>query len=551
MGLAMDTVTVSTGEAARASTSLRVVLINPPPLAIVEPWYDRPNWGRIALAYLASYLRQYSGFEISIIDAKFERLDFQQTLERVVALQPHVVGLTAFTNEIKPAAYQAALIKEGLPSVVTVIGGVHVTALPQQTLKEFPSFDVGAVGEGEITFYELCDAVRAEADLADIPGLVFRSKNTIVQTEMRPRILDQDSIPHPAWDLFPAADEYWVQTLRGCPFNCVFCMNHNGRVARTRSVDNVIEEIEMIIDIYHPKEIRFGDELFTIDMQRSRQLMDAMIQRGIGQKVRWDCQTHVRFVEHKLLAQMKKAGCYQVDLGIETGDEEKLRTLGKGTNIKMILKARDAARKAKLPFGTFFIIGQPNETKESIKKTVDLAVRMNPNLPMIGLMCPYPGTEVSRLAAAGEGGYRLVSTDWDEYNKQIGGALEFANLTRLQIEWIQIFAYMKVFLYNFRFLDFLKFVWQYRKGAWAVLKKAIFRNSMESTLTRPSNYDEKLQSGRPATVEDIIQARHNWEGVQKAELSRARHSARELLKVITAGISEKSVSTSVDAQSSN
>ena len=144
-----------------------------------------------------------------------------------------------------------------------------------------------------------------------------------------------------------------------------------------------------------------------------------------------------------------------------------------------------------------------------------------------------------------------MSTDWDEYNKQIGGALEFADLTRSQIERIQIFAYMKVFLYNFRFLDFLKFVWEYRKGAWAVLKNAFFRKSMESTLTRPSNYDEKLQSGRPATAEDIIQARRSWEGVQKTELSRARHTAHQLLKVINAGTSERSVSTSVDAQSSN
>jgi radical SAM superfamily enzyme YgiQ (UPF0313 family) len=517
------------------SAPLKVVLINPPPLSIVEPWYDRPNWGRIALAYLASYLRQDPGFDVSIVDAKLERLDFQQTLERVAALEPHVAGLTAFTNEIKPAAYQAALIKERVPSVLTVIGGVHVTALPQQTLEEFASFDVGVVGEGEITLLELCDAVRAETDLADVPGLVFRKERTLVQTEMRPRILDQDSIPHPAWDLLPAAGEYWVQTLRGCPFNCVFCMNHNGRVARTRSVENVIEEIEMIIANYQPKTIRFGDELFTIDMDRSHRLMNAMIERGINRNVKWDCQTHVRFVDFELLALMKKAGCYQVDLGIETGDEAALRTLGKGTNVAMILKARDAARKAKIPFGTFFIIGHPNESKESIKKTVDLAVKMNPHLPMIGLMCPYPGTEVSRLAAAGEGGYRLVSTDWDEYNKQIGGALEFANLTRSQIEWIQIFAYVKVFLYNFRFLDFLKFAWEYREGAWSVLKKAVSRKSMRSTLVKPDDYDEKLQGGRPATVDDIIQARRNWETVQKTEMLRARNNAPELLKIARIG----------------
>ncbi len=301
------------------SSRLKVVLINAPPLAIVEPWYDRPNWGRVGLAYLAAKLRQHPGFDVSIIDAKLERLDFQQTLARVTALQPHVVGLTAFTNEIKPAAYLAALIKEENPSLLTVIGGVHVTALPIQTLEEFASFDVGVVGEGEITFLELCEAVRADNDMDGIPGLAYRREGGFVQTELRKRILDQDEIPQPAWDLLPPSPEYWVQTLRGCPFNCVFCMNHNGRVARTRSVENVIEEIESIIDTYKPKTIRFGDELFTVNMDRSRKMMGAMIARGIGGKVQWDCQTHVRFVDYELLVQMKEAGCYQVDLGIETG----------------------------------------------------------------------------------------------------------------------------------------------------------------------------------------------------------------------------------------
>ncbi|HIF31726.1 MAG: radical SAM protein [Pirellulaceae bacterium] len=513
------------------SSRLKVVLINAPPLAIVEPWYDRPNWGRVGLAYLAAKLRQHPGFDVSIIDAKLERLDFQQTLARVTALQPHVVGLTAFTNEIKPAAYLAALIKEENPSLLTVIGGVHVTALPIQTLEEFASFDVGVVGEGEITFLELCEAVRADNDMDGIPGLAYRREGGFVQTELRKRILDQDEIPQPAWDLLPPSPEYWVQTLRGCPFNCVFCMNHNGRVARTRSVENVIEEIESIIDTYKPKTIRFGDELFTVNMDRSRKMMGAMIARGIGGKVQWDCQTHVRFVDYELLVQMKEAGCYQVDLGIETGDESALKSLGKGTNLSMIHKAAEAAKKAKLAFGTFFIIGQPNETRESIKNTIDLAVKLNPNLPMIGLMCPYPATEVSRLAANGEAGYRLISTDWDEYNKQIGGAMEFANLTRSQIEWIQILAYTKVFLYNLRFFDFLKFTWEYRKGAWSVLKKAITRRSMSSSLVKPSDYDEKLRGGRPASMRDIIEARSSWGLVQKSELTRTHKEAPELLKI--------------------
>lgn len=515
-------------------TQFRVVLINPPPLAVVEPWYDEPNWGRIGLAYLAAYLRRHSDFDVTIIDAKLERLNFQQIVRRVGDQEPDLVGLTAFTNEIKPAAYQAALIKERFPSAVTVIGGVHVTALPQQTLEEFPSFDIGAIGEGELTLLELCQNLHAGGDLADVCGLAYRVADRVVLTGMRPRILDQDSIPHPAWDLLPTSNEYWVQTLRGCPFNCVFCMNHNGRVARTRSVDNVIEELEILIDQHGAKEVRFGDELFSVDMERTHQLMDAIISRGIHRKLRWDCQTHVCFVDETLLRKMKHAGCYRVEMGIETGDEEKLRALGKGTNMTSILQAGQAARKAGIAFGTFFILGQPNETRASIRKTVDLAVKMNPDLPIIGVMCPYPGTEVARLAAAGEGGYRLLTTDWDEYNKQIGGAMEFCNLTRSQIEWIQIFAYVRVFLCNWRFLDFARFVWEFRYGAWKVLKKAVFRtSSVQGSMARPSDYDEKLQSGASATVHDIVASRHNWEQVQKQELKRTKQEARHLLNVIS------------------
>lgn len=515
--------------------NLKVVLVNPPAIGIVEPWNDRPNWGRIALAYLAGYLRQFPGFEITLIDAKLERLDFAETHRRLVELAPDVVGFTAFTSEIKPAAYQAVLLKEALPETVTVVGGAHVTALPEQTLQEFPSFDLAAFGEGEITFYELCEALRSGGELRGIPGLAYRSGSDVVMGPMRERILDQDSIPLPAWDLLPRADVYWVQSVRGCPFNCLFCMNHNGRVARKRSVANVIEEIQLIVDTYHPKQIRFGDELFTVDMPRIHALMDALIERGLHRRVEWDCQTHVRFVNYELLKKMKEANCFIVEMGIETGDEEKLRQMGKGTNLEVILRARDAARQAGIHFGIFLILGHPNETRESLQRTIDLAIELNPDLPMFSIMTPFPGTEISRLAAAHEAGYRLVTTDWDEYTKQIGGALEFAELSRQQIEWTQLSAYCKVFLYNYRFRDFLKFAWHYRGGAWSALRKAVLgRPAVSLSRLKPRDYDERLRSGRQVTSSDIITARAEWEVVQRNELQRAKRTSPELVKVVMA-----------------
>jgi len=217
-------------------------------------------------------------------------------------------------------------------------------------------------------------------------------------------------------------------------------------------------------------------------------------------------------------------------MGIETGDEEKLKSMGKGTNIKMILNAAKAARKAKLPINTFFIIGQPNETVKSIKKTINLAIEINPNLPVFGIMSPYPGTEIAKLAASGEAGYRLVTTDWDEYNKQIGGALEFANLTRRQIEKMQVMAYTKVFLCNHRYVDFIKFVWHYRRGAWFILMKAL-------GLKRKKEYIEigdisKRIKLDEAGKQEIVKATTSWQSWQVSETGRGvRDADPHLIKI--------------------
>lgn len=527
---------------------LNVCLINPPVIAVLEPWYDTPDFGRTALAYLAGYLRQYEGFKIHIIDAKFERLNFNQVINRLDEIKPDIVGLTAFTNEIKPAAYMAHLVNNKFHECPTVIGGAHVTAIPRETLLEFPSFDLGVAGEGEVTFYELCDALKTyketgqEIDFEKINGLIYRKDGEVLLSPPRDRILDQDSIPFPAWDLLPKADAYFVQSMRGCPFNCLFCMNPNGRIARKRSVENVMEELRWIIEEFKPKRISFGDELFSVDIPRTHNLLRAMAKEGIGEKVSWDVQTHVHYVNKELFEDFKKANVEIVELGIETGDEEMLRKMGKGTNLKLIEEACKAGKETGVKIGSFFLFGQPNENKESLEKTVDLAVKINPDLPMFGLMTPYPGTEVARMAAKQENGYKLLSTDWDEYNKQIGGAMEFANLSRAQIEWFQVKAYTKVYLYNNRFTDFVKFVWSYKEAAWEVLKKMLLRRkSIVKQHKKPADYDHVLNdiNARKADINDFVSSRENWNKTQQREMKRAKQASPELYKSIRRKKDEK------------
>jgi anaerobic magnesium-protoporphyrin IX monomethyl ester cyclase len=508
---------------------LKVLLINPPVFRVDEPWYDTPDFVRTGLAYLAGYLREYPDFEIKIIDSKFERLNFEQTLKIALDFKPDLVGLCAFTNEIKPAAYMAKLLKEKNSDLLTVIGGVHVTALPVQTLEEFPEFDIGVIGEGEVTFHELCFSLQNKKSLENINGLSLRHENEIFVTPPRERILDQNSIPFPAWDLLPSANMYIVMSQRGCPFNCVFCMNPNGRVARKRTADNVIEELDYLIDNFNPKTFMFGDELFSVDMDRTAELLKSMIEHNIHKKIEWTGQTHVRFVDVDLFNLMRESNCSMMGMGIESGDEEKLKTLGKGTNLDMVYKAREAARIAKVPIETYFILGQPDETIESMNNTIDLAVKINPDLPIFGIMSPYPGTEIARLAAKGEAGYRLATTDWNEYNKQLGGALEFANLSRRQIEIMQIKAYSKVFLYNHRYLDFIKFVWHYRVGAWSVLKKVLgFKQKTKVYEVGNKMKQISLDSDGRDT---FIDATKSWQKWQIKEASRARKEDPKGIKI--------------------
>ncbi len=457
---------------------MRVQFINAPPHQIVERMYDTPEYTRLALATLAGFVRPH-GYEVSCVDAKFEGLTYDQTLERVKEYRPDIVGLTAFTNEVKPAARVAAMIKKAMPDVKVILGGVHMTAIPERTMNEFPQLDFGGIGEGEQTMLDLLNALSSGADLATVDGLIWRGPDgALVKNAPRVDIADQDTIPMPAWDLMPPAREYLVMTARGCPYSCQFCMNPNGRVVRKRSPELFVQELEWLVENMKPERFFMCDEIFSVDMKRTHRILDLMIEKGIPKTVKWMAQTHVNFTDEELFRKMKKAGAYIVGFGIETGDLDKLQYLNKGIRgYDKIDAARKAAKKAKLPVEAYFIIGQPNETWDSARNTIRLAVRVNPDLPIFGIMVPYPGTEVQRLAEKGEGGFRIKSTNWDDYNKQIGDALEFEGLTRRQLEQLQLLGYLSVFVRNLRFIDLTRFLWRFRREGFVFLRKVLFKKA--------------------------------------------------------------------------
>lgn len=506
---------------------LKVLLVNPPVFHVFEPWYDTPDFVRPSIAYIAAYLREYMDCDIRLIDSKFERLNFVDTVNQIEDFAPDIVAYTAFTNEIKPAAKLAQMLLErNRVKPLQVVGGVHVTALPEVSMQEFPQFDVVVYGEGEITFLQLCQAHAAAAPFDDINGLVFRSADgALVKTAPRERIVDINEIPVPAWDLLPPARQYFIQASRGCPFSCKFCMNPGGKFVRHRTAESVIDEIRDLATNYGAKKIAYGDEIFTVDLPWTKDLVRKKIAADVHHLVEWSATTHVRFIDDELCALMKASNCSGVGLGIETGNEEHLKKVGKGTNLEMMLNARECTKRANLWTETFCILGQIDETLDSLKDTINLVIRLNPDLPIFGIMVPYPGTEVARLAARGQGGYKIVSTDWDDYNKQIGGALEFAGLTRSQVEFFQIYAYVKVYLANRRYWDLAKFCRTYgHAGLIVVLKNLKF--AVNNLFGKNQKTRKECQ---PSQVIAIGEAMDDWEKWQLAELKRVKKASSEPL----------------------
>ena len=502
--------------------SQRVLLSNPPSTT-ASPYSGGRVSGCTGLAHVAGYLRRAADCEIAVVDSPLEGLDFERTLERIEDFRPDVIGFSAYTEQIKDAARMAKLVRDRLPGVVTVIGGVHVTALPRETLVEFPEFDVAVYGEGEVTFSELCPALDAGTDLGGIDGLVYREAGQVRSTNPRARLLDLDALPLPAWDLLPRASHYFVQTIRGCPFACKFCMNPGGKAVRARSVENVLTELEWIITAWEPAAIHFGDEIFTVDLDRAKAIVKAMIDRGVHDRIRWTCQTHVRFVDEELFALVGRSNAAMVALGVETGDEAILKRVGKGTTVDMILNARRLARKHGVPIQSLMILGHPHETVRSIWNTIKLAARINPEEPVFGVMTPYPGTDVAALAARGEAGYRLLSVDWDDYKKHVGGVLQFANLPAWSIGALQLAAYVCVFLWNLRFADVARLAWKYRADGLAVLAQ----------MARSVFGRRGRQRPAPARVsgvrrEAIAEASAAWRDWQVSELGRARKNGARL-----------------------
>jgi len=348
-----------------------------------------------------------------------------------------------------------------------------VTALPPQTLEDFPVFDVAVPGEGEEVFCNVYRAIQDKTTLKEVTGICYRDNGEILTTEKSDWINDLDAVGYPDWTLFPRVEHYPINIGRGCPIPCNFCARSSGEDIRFRSIPNIIEELDQLEAKYNAKYVHFFTDDFDADKRLTGPLLDAMIEKKYDFK--WRCGMRVTRITMDVLKKMKQANCEHIEIGVESGNKDMLQVIKKGITLRRVESVVQMAKEIDLDVWCYFILGHPRETWRTAMDTINFMSRLNPTNAAIGIMVPYPGTEIWDLAKKGEGGYRLLSTDWNDFNKQIGNALELDHLTRFQLEVLQLYGYVKLFVSNLRVLDFAKFCLRYHKEGFAAIKNMMLK----------------------------------------------------------------------------
>ncbi|MBC8473241.1 MAG: cobalamin B12-binding domain-containing protein [Candidatus Omnitrophica bacterium] len=391
---------------------MKILLIYPPVSLFERPrWSDFiPIYPPLGLAYIARVLEQ-AGYDVRIIDAKAERLSIDKILKRVSEFNPNIVGLSSSTPDFCITTSLAKKIKS-LGNYTIFIGGPHVSALPEETIKE-ECFDYGIIGEGEHTAVELAGAISSGASkerLSGIKGIIFNNGSKIIRTSPRPYIENLDTIPFPARHLLPDAKRYrysWYKhlptvtiiTTRGCPYQCIFCDRAVfGNRLRMRSIDNIMGEIEILVNQYGIRGIDIVDDLFTVSQERVEEFCSQLISRKL--KVAWSCMGRVDCMTPEILKIMKKSGCWQIAYGIESGNQRVLDLIKKNITLEMAERAIRWTKEAKIRASGLFMIGLPADTKETMQETLEFAKKLPVDRLSFCITQPFPGSELYKTALA-------------------------------------------------------------------------------------------------------------------------------------------------------
>jgi radical SAM superfamily enzyme YgiQ (UPF0313 family) len=400
------------------------------------------------LISLASVIRAL-GYKVFLLDATNLEYGVEETVHKLLAFNPDYVGISVVTLNVERADRTAKELKKKNKSIKIIVGGPHLSSTPEETMGRFSGFDVGVIGEGEETAGELLTALDLSKPLKDIKGIIYRDNDTVVMTERRPFIRDCDVLPMPAWDLLkglatfyrPSAPSYirlpstTIVTSRGCPGNCTFC---NSRAIfgglRCFSADYVIAMMECLIRHYGIRDISIYDDNFIFHRERVKKICNTIMDKKLN--ISWSCYSRVDQGNTELFRLMKRAGCWQISYGIESGSQRILDAMKKNVTLAQIEKTLKSTKSAGLRTRGFFMIGNIGEDESSILETLAFMKKIPLDDFHFTYFTPLPGTVAYDTAQA----YGTFDKTWSKMNLQYPVFIP-TGLTASKMEYYSRVAY--------------------------------------------------------------------------------------------------------------
>ncbi|MBI2847820.1 MAG: radical SAM protein [Chloroflexi bacterium] len=393
----------------------------------------------LGILYLAAVLKR-EGYSVKIIDAVADGSSQEDICHDVGESGARLIGISMTTAQTRGALSLAGGLRERFGDGITIgIGGPHPTADPG-FVERFPVFDFAVVGEGETIFPEIVARV--------MKGESVRGS---FQGTSPP---DLDALPFPERSLIDPSLYYIepygryianIHTARGCPFNCVFCSKPVGkRSVKYRSPENILAEIEYCIREFDIKYVLFTDDTFTLDMERAALICEEILRRGI--RLTWACETRAELVDRPLLELMRRAGCHEISMGVESGSEYiRQHVIRKRVSDKHLISAFAECHRLGIDANAFCMLGFPGETRENMLETMNFIRRIKPELVGVHLTVPFPGSDIYRQAMA-EG--KISGDAWDAYARgEISGQPVYVpdGFTRERLEEMQKYVYRKYY----------------------------------------------------------------------------------------------------------
>ncbi len=389
---------------------LKALLINPPTgkymrddrcQAPVESMTAQPARAPMDLAYMAGAL-ELSGLICRIVDYPMENLkwiDFEKYLNE---FNPDYLIISTTTPTLEYDMHSCVLAKKHNKNTVTIAKGAHIVEYSETVLKDHPDLDIAVWGEYEFAVQEI-----VSSDWSKVKGISYRLNGKIYRNKERPRLEDLDKLPMPARHLlnnklYKAPDTgrpiAYILTGRGCPYHCIYCAVSvaSGYKLFKRSVESVIKEIEECYYKFNIKDFFFRSDTFTLDekwvVNFCRQIADKQL------NIRWGTNSRVDTINEERLKWMKKAGCYVIGFGIESGNQEMLDKMKKKITLDQARKAVKMCKKYRVQTYLLFMFGLPWETGETAEDTIRFSRELNGDFADFNIAYPLPGTEFYKIA---------------------------------------------------------------------------------------------------------------------------------------------------------